>query len=268
MSTQYDSIGIHYDTLNVMPIQQIQHTAMRRLIGPLDSSKRILELACGTGFYTRQLLFWGASHVTALDISPIMISAARTALPTEMKDHVSFHVADCARPDMWDNIELEDQKGTFDFVVAAWLLNYAATEEEMRRMFDNVYSALKPGGKCFALTIHASIIDMFQPNDPLNEKEKHLGTVYEILERVDDGYKACCHSFGKPKIEWEFYFLREEVYSKAAAEAGLGRLEWSVVLPGEEHLQALSKDYWQPYLDRPKAAICMSRKPDLNDMSI
>ncbi|ESZ92947.1 hypothetical protein SBOR_6666 [Sclerotinia borealis F-4128] len=262
MPTQYDSIGINYDTLNSVPIQQIQHVAMRKLLDPLTSSTRVLELACGTGFYTRQLLSCGASHVTALDISSSMISAAQKALRAEMKEHACFYVADCARRDMWDNSELEAQKGTFDVVVTAWLLNYAATGEEMQSMFENIYAALKPGGRFIALTVHAAIIDKFQFDDPLNEGEKYLGTVYNVIGRVGDGFKMCCRAFGEPKIEWEFYFLREEVYSKAAVNAGMGRLEWTVVLPEEKHLRSLGEKYWQPYLDRPKAAICMSRKPD------
>ncbi|APA11737.1 hypothetical protein SS1G_05223 [Sclerotinia sclerotiorum 1980 UF-70] len=263
MSTQYDSIGAKYDTLNVMPIQQIQHVAMKRLIGTFDSPKRVLELACGTGFYTRQMVSWGASHVTALDISPAMVSTAQKSLPAEMKDNVTFCVGDCARPDIWDSAELKDQKGTFDLVVAAWLLNYAPSRAEMQRMFENIYAALKPGGKFVGLTVHAAIIDKFQPDDPLNENEKHLGTVYEVLGKVDDGYRTCCHAFTEPEIKWEFYFLREDVYSKAALGAGMGELEWNVVLPGEEQVEKLGKEYWQSYLDRPKAAICISRKPDL-----
>lgn len=239
MPTQYDSIGAKYDTLNATPIQQIQHVMMKKLLGPLNSSNRILELAYGTGFYTRQMILWGASHVTALDISPVMISAAEQALPTAMKHQVSFCVANCSRPDIWDNTELKDQQGTFDFVVAAWMLNYAASGKEMRGMFENAYLALKPGGRMIALTIHARIIDMFQPNDPLNESERYLGTAYDIVEKVDDGYKMRCVSFGEPKLEWEFYFLREDVYSKAAAEAGMGQLEWNVVLPEEEFLLKL-----------------------------
>lgn len=239
MSTQYDAIGANYNTLNSMPLQKIQHIAMKRLLGPLDSSKRVLELACGTGFYTRKLLSWGASHVTAVDISPVMISTAQKALPEDMKDQVSFCVADCTQVDMWNNSELKDQKGGFDFVIAAWLLNYAASEEEMRRMFENVYSALKPGGKIITLTINAGIIDMFQPNDPASENEKHLGYIYKILERLDDGYSMRCHAFAEPPIEFDFYFLREDVYSKAAFEARMSQLAWSVVLPDEEDLQKL-----------------------------
>jgi len=65
----------------------------------------------------------------------------------------------------------------------------------------------------------------------------------------------------EPPIEFEFYFLRKEVYANAAAGASMGLLDWKVVLPGREQLHKLGADYWKSYLDRPRAAICLATKP-------
>ncbi|KAF7889792.1 uncharacterized protein EAF02_002207 [Botrytis sinoallii] len=265
MSTQYDEIGANYDLFCDAPIQQINHAAMMEHLGPIVQSKRILELACGTGFYTSKMLHMGASHVTAVDISSAMVSAAQTKIPAEMKDHVTFCTADCAQSSIWNEVQLRDQEGTFDMVVAAWFLNYAETREEMRRMFENIYLALKPGGILIALTVNASIIDSFQPNDPLKHIEAHLGAVYDVIGIVEGGYKMLFSSvgMGENDIKFEFYFLQEKIYRQAAAEAGMSQLEWKVVFPGEEHLQMKGPNFWQPYLDRPISAICFSRKPDV-----
>ncbi|KAF7952193.1 uncharacterized protein EAE97_001690 [Botrytis byssoidea] len=262
MSTQYDAIGAKYDLFCDLPIQQMNHAAMMKHLGPIVHSKRILELACGTGFYTSKMLHMGASHVTAVDISSAMVSAAQAKIPVEMKDNITFCTADCAQSSMWNEVQLRGQEGTFDMVVAAWLLNYAETRE-MRRMLENIYLALKPGGILIALTVNAPIIDSFQPNDQLNPREAHLGSVYDVIGTVEGGYKILLSSvgLGENDIKFEFYFLREEVYRQAAAEAGMGQLEWNVVLLGEEHLQMQGPKFWQLYLDRPRSAICVSRKP-------
>ncbi|TGO35167.1 hypothetical protein BHYA_0168g00230 [Botrytis hyacinthi] len=265
MSTQYDDIGANYDLFCDLPIQQINHAAMMKHLGPIVQSKRILELACGTGFYTFKMVHMGASHVTAVDISSVMVSAAQGKIPVEMKEPVTFCTADCAQSSMWNEVQLRDQEGTFDMVFAAWFLNYAETREEMRRMLENIYLALRPGGILIALTVNASIIDSFQPNDPPNPGEAHLGSVYDVIGTVEGGYKMLLSSvgMGENDIKFEFYFLREEVYRQAAAEAGMGQLEWKVVLLGEEHLQKQGPNFWQPYLDRPRSAICVSRKPEV-----
>ncbi|TGO82999.1 hypothetical protein BPOR_0720g00010 [Botrytis porri] len=262
MSTQYDAIGANYDLLSDLPIQQINHAAMMEHLGPIVQSKRILELACGTGFYTFKMLNMGASHVTAVDISSVMVSAAQSKTPFQMKDHVAFCTANCAQSSMWNEVQLRGKEGTYDVVVAAWLLNYAETQEEMRKMFENICLALKPGGIMIAMTVNAPITDSFQPSDPLNQREVSLGSVYDVIGIVESGYKMLLSSVGTGgnDVKFEFYFLREEVYRQAAAKAGMGQLEWNVVFPGEKHLQMQDPDFWQPYFDRPRSAICVSRK--------
>lgn len=171
-----------------------------------------------------------------------MVSTAQDSFPPDMNDRVSFHVMDCASPGMWNLPGLEGKEGSFDIVLAVWLLNYAANGEELQRMLKNVQRALKPGGKFVGLTTNVAAIDLWKENDLDIEGEKHLGSAYEMIERVDEGWKGRFRGFAEPKIEFDFFFLREEVYAKAAEAAGLGKLEWKVVLPEKEEVDALVGD--------------------------
>ena len=49
------------------------------VLAPLIHGKRLLELACGSGFYSFDLLSWGAESVVAVDNSPALLSLARSA---------------------------------------------------------------------------------------------------------------------------------------------------------------------------------------------
>jgi 2-polyprenyl-3-methyl-5-hydroxy-6-metoxy-1,4-benzoquinol methylase len=46
------------------------------MVGPLEGT-RVLDLACGFGFYTRLLKQEGAAQVVGVDLSPEMIRLAR-----------------------------------------------------------------------------------------------------------------------------------------------------------------------------------------------
>jgi SAM-dependent methyltransferase len=59
----------------------------------LPTSGRVLELGCGTGFYTRWLTERGVD-VVAMDISPKMVEQARSRCP----ESASFAVGDCQDP--------------------------------------------------------------------------------------------------------------------------------------------------------------------------
>jgi SAM-dependent methyltransferase len=72
--------GIAKDYLSMAerwPLSWIRPREMRavlELAGDV-SGRHILELGCGAGYYTRQLLAAGAGHVTAVDISAAMVEA-------------------------------------------------------------------------------------------------------------------------------------------------------------------------------------------------
>lgn len=95
-----------------------------------------LDLACGDGWYSRVMLReWGAAAVHGVDLSPDMIAAGRV----EPVDGLTLTVGDCA------DATAIARLGTFDVVVAAYLISYATTEAELTAMFAGAAAALKEG---------------------------------------------------------------------------------------------------------------------------
>lgn len=147
-TTQYDSLSASYDAVNDRPISRAVVINIERVLAPHIRGARVLELACGTGFFTRHLLDWGAASVVGVDVSQAMVDVARTKF--EAVDKCRFMVADCAAP--FDT--RGDGGERFDLVFAAWLLNYAVDEAQMTAMWENISSHLKPGGRLVAVTPH------------------------------------------------------------------------------------------------------------------
>ena len=84
------------------------------MVGALDG-KRVLDLACGFGFYTRLLKQHGAATVVGVDISPEMIRLATQQEQAEPLG-ITYQVGDAVTlPPL----------GPFDLVTAAYLLNNA-----------------------------------------------------------------------------------------------------------------------------------------------
>jgi len=80
---QYDHIGSKYDEYaQTAPLKRAESYTFFRLVGEL-AGQRVLDLACGFGFYTRRLRQRGATQVLGVDISPEMIRLARQQEQTE-----------------------------------------------------------------------------------------------------------------------------------------------------------------------------------------
>jgi ubiquinone/menaquinone biosynthesis C-methylase UbiE len=106
---------------------------VKMLSGHLGIGMSVLELGCGTGYFTRELARSGAD-VVAIDISPELLEIAR---------------ANCSAPNIRYEIqnayELSYPDAVFDSVVGSSILHHLEIEEAIRE----IYRVLKPGGTIY-----------------------------------------------------------------------------------------------------------------------
>ena len=76
----YDHIGSKYDEYaRAATLKSAERYTFLRMVGALDG-QRVMDVACGFGFYTRLLKQHGATQALGVDISPEM-------LPRQLSDH-------------------------------------------------------------------------------------------------------------------------------------------------------------------------------------
>src|SRR5437763_15976790 len=137
MDTDYDQIAGQYKRAKLQPWRtHIERYTLLRLVGDL-AGKAVLDLACGEGYYTRELRRRGAARVVGVDLSAGMIGLAE-AEEARRPLGVEYRVGDARALDV---------PGEFDLAFAAYLLNYAHTAEELTQMCRPVARALRPGGR-------------------------------------------------------------------------------------------------------------------------
>jgi SAM-dependent methyltransferase len=107
---------------------------------------RVLELGCGTGFYTRWLADRGL-EVVAMDLSPNMVEAAKKRCPPS----VSFFVGDCEKPET--TLTPEATAGGFDAIVGVNTFSYYAHKEEALASY---WKLLRPGGRLVFLDMNGT----------------------------------------------------------------------------------------------------------------
>src|SRR5262249_30165660 len=121
MATNYDQIAEEYKRSKLQPWRRyIESYTLFELVRDL-AGKSVLDLACGEGFHTRLLKQRGAACVIGVDISAAMIALARQQ---ESRNPLGIEY-------IVQDVKQLDLGATFDLVFAAYLLNYAATKEEL-----------------------------------------------------------------------------------------------------------------------------------------
>ena len=112
-----------------------QAAVVMRALHDLAPVENVLELACGTGIWTRELLQVG-KHITAIDASPEVIEINRSKLQSGRVEYIQA-----------DLFAWEPER-EYDLVAFAFWLSHVPPER-LDDFLAKVYRALRPGGRIF-----------------------------------------------------------------------------------------------------------------------
>ena len=237
MSTQYETIQASYDEIRKSSIALIERANVQQILAPFIKDARVLDLACGSGFYSCHFPKWGASNVVGVDVSPAMIEEARRAVSSpHSATTIDFRIADCSKPASYEG-------GPFDVVFGAWLLNYAPDGKGMVEMFRNVSLNLREGGRFVAVTPPptqdpAAFVEAERRARP-SESGGSGGLFCNVTGVVEDGIAFHVHAdTRRGTVDFDCFHLRKDVYEASAREGGLcGELAWSVTAVPDDFLR-------------------------------
>ena len=77
LAAYYAQRAAEYERIYAKPERQADLARLRQRVGGLAAGKRVLELACGTGYWT-EIMAAGASQVTAIDLNDEVLQIAGT----------------------------------------------------------------------------------------------------------------------------------------------------------------------------------------------
>lgn len=252
MTTQYDTIGSSYNVFKELPTAVIEHDNVRDAVLPYLSKydkARVLDIACGTGFYSQKLLEWGASYVHGIDLSTMMVEVARTTISEEQKQQgvLKFDVGNGL-----DMGKIADEE-PFDMVTGVWFLNYATGLEDMTKMFQTISADLKDGGVFIGVTPH-HVEDVTAFAKTTNEFEKEQpgrwGVTVDYYEHLEsgDGWRTEVRSCGENKVSFKNFHLKKSVFEEGARAGGMkGKVVWQEVKLPQAAIDMTGPDFWKFY---------------------
>lgn len=232
MASQYDDIGSKYESFKTLPTSMMEEASFKDAVQPWlakSPNVRVLDLACGTGYYSKKLLDWGAGYVLGVDSSSAMVDAAGEVLrkDTIYTGRVNFRVGNAL------DLGQIGHEEPFHIIVGIWLLNYASDLEEMTSMFRTISTNLKDGGVFIALTPPPTEdVDEHAENWPriAAQYPDAMPVRVDYYERLQSGQgwktEISSHTEGA-QFSFKNFHLRKSIYEEAARSGGLsGKLEW------------------------------------------
>lgn len=233
---QYDEIGEAYEGFKAMPLEQ--YAVVPGFLGMVGDvqGKSMLDLASGTGFYSREFKRRGATEVLGIDISGEMIAVAQ-GLEAHDPLGVRYEVGDAA--------DLRTFERPFDIAVGVQLLNYAEDIATMERMCRNVHRSLAPGGRFFALNQSPD----YRFDGP---SMKPYGFTSELAGgETETGPKVRITALFDHPISFVTTRPRREVYEHCLREAGFSEVSWVPLDVSDAGVREFGADFWADFRANP-----------------
>ncbi|WP_315788497.1 class I SAM-dependent methyltransferase [Fischerella sp. JS2] len=234
MAAHYDTIAQQYKKSKEFPFRlHIEAYTYFNLLGDL-TGKSLLDLACKEGFYTRQFKQKGAARVVGVEISEKMIELATQQEAREPQD-IEYILGDV--------LEL-GKIGSFDLVVASYLLNYCQTKEQLLKVCQNIFANLKPGGRFITINNHSE-----QPPASYLSTEKY-GFIKNIDEPLQEGTPIKYTVYAdEEKFSFDNYYLSTATHEWAFRSVGFKEVRWQKLIVSPEGVEEFGEDFWQDFVE-------------------
>lgn len=234
MAELYDSIADDYQSFYDLPAAE--HLEMHTFLGLVGDipGQLVLDLACGEGVYTRSLLACGAASALGVDISPRMIELAREK-ETNRPTGARYEVADA---------RTMGRMGQFDLVSACYLLNYAASDNDLLAMCRTIAANLHPGGRFAGL-----VTNLHADPEHYDAFVKYgFGMTAAAPLKNGDEITITLHLAGtgtaKKLVKFPNYYLSSETYDWAFREAGLSDVTRHRPIVSREGIDRFGAEFW------------------------
>lgn len=130
----YARRAAEYERIYEKPERQADLARLREFVGRAFAGRRVLEIACGTGYWT-EILNRSAEAVTAIDINEEVLGIARCKPGNA---GVRFHRADAFR--------VAEIEGAFDAALAAFWWSHVA-RRDLAGFLEQLHFRMKPGAR-------------------------------------------------------------------------------------------------------------------------
>ena len=158
-----------YERIYQKPERQADLGVLRDFVAQSFAGRRVLEVACGTGWWT-EVLAGTARAVTATDINESVLAVAKS----KPLDYAKVHFQ------RGDAFRLDDLSGPFDAGFAAFWWSHL-TRADLRRFLHGFHRQLQPG----SIVMFLDNIFVAGSSTPISRRDAD-GNTFQ-LRQLDDG---------------------------------------------------------------------------------
>ncbi|MBS3159038.1 class I SAM-dependent methyltransferase [Candidatus Woesearchaeota archaeon] len=205
------------------------------LLGQIKG-KTIVDVGCGTGFFTNSIVQRGATHVYGIDISSESLKIARRN-SVETRGTVEYILLDI----------FEDKLPVCDSICFPFVLNLAKSVHDMLRALEICFFALRDGGN-IVLVVDLPINNK---SHSVLQKQKEFGAVKTLLGARKNGTSLQVDLYNRKKKVYSFQsrFFTSKCIEQCLSRAGFQNILWHSPIISKKGFEYMPDLFWEGYQD-------------------
>ena len=233
----YNKLSESYQQTTVKPDKQFSTLPTVLKITGNFENKVILDLGCGSGFFSNEFAHNGAKKVFGVDNSVEQINLAKKN-PLENTEYV---IADI----------FKDNLPKADIVLAPYVVNYATDINHLVKLFQNIYTSLNKNGK---LVI---VVDL-----PEGKDLKKFGAIKNVLGEKVDGAKIEIQLFNNEEFicSLNAVYFTPSTLEKTLYSVGFTDVVWHKPTISDEGVKKFGNEFWKGYIESPELGYLSATK--------
>ena len=191
--------------------------------------KVVVDLGCGSGFFTNEFAKKGAKKVVGVDNSREQLQRAKR---NQLKN-VEY---------MLGNI-FEQSLPVADIILAPYVINYATDKKQLVKLFQHIHQSLNPNG------ILIGVVDL-----PEGRDLKKFGAIKEMKGKKTDGaqIKTKLYNKGKYICTLNAVYFTPPTLEHALQSVGFESITWQRPIISSNGLKKLGEKFWNGYCEAPE----------------
>ncbi len=222
----YNKLAECYQQASVKPDKLFSTLPTILKIAGNFENKIILDLGCGSGFFTNEFAKNGAEKVIGIDDSAEQINFAKKN-PLQNTEYILGDI-------------FEGNLPITDIIIAPYVVNYATDKEQLTKLFQNIYDSLNKNGKLIA------VVDL-----PEGKDLKKFGAIKNVLGEKVDGAKIEIQLFNNKELicTLNAVYFTPNTLENTLRIAGFGDIIWHKIIVSDEGIKKLGNAFWEGYIN-------------------
>jgi toxoflavin synthase len=238
--TDFDQLMNYTNYIEDDPFRRGLHfPAVEEVLGDLNK-KRILDIGCGDGLFSRLLAERGAT-VVGYDRARQHIAQAQARVGAPGLD-ATFVVA---TPQTFFH------DGTFDAATSVMVLQFATSPEELAAFYHSASRHLRSGGR-FISVVYNPLFSAFGEDLVVRRFTRLEGNnmQVEFLDRAS----------GRVEMMVEGHQYKSEEFERAAISGGMKPAAWRKLFATPDAVRQMGASFWQPCHEHQRYALFVAQK--------